>query len=202
MTKFIDAVDKVMQGVPGCSAPEAVEALRYAVIEFCTRTRVLTAWVDKSSDDLVFDTSGEEATQVVQLLDAQIDGQDATVVHRNACEIQRASAMRPILVHREDLNTSFEVLPAPDPAVPVRLFVALAPTPDATEFASFLWLAHRESLKHGALARLLAEPGTTYVNDAKAAWHMTEFQTKADEMAAQIGLNQIVAAHRLRVMPA
>lgn len=202
MTKFTDAAPKVMHGVPGCSVPEAVEALRYAVIEFCTRTRILTSWVEKQSNALTFDTTGAGATQVVQLLDAQVNGRDATVLHRNSPDLQRASVLRPVLVHGEDLNTTIAVLPEPTPPVPVRLFVALAPTPDATEFPAFLWLAHREAIKHGALARLLAEPGTTYVNDGKAAWHMTEFQTKADELAAQVGLNQVVAAHRLRVMPA
>lgn len=202
MTKFTDAVAKVMVGVPGCSVPEAVEALRYAVIEFCTRTRIVNTWAEKQSDALVFDTTGAAATQVVQLLDAKVDGRDATVLHRNSPDIERASWMRPALVHGEDLNTSLKVLPDPGVPLPVRLFVALAPTPDATEFPAFLWLAHREALKHGALARLLAEPGTTYVNDAKAVWHLTEFHTKADDLAAEIGLNQVVVAHRLRVTPA
>ncbi|MFY9479174.1 MAG: hypothetical protein WAQ08_16130 [Aquabacterium sp.] len=202
MMKFAEAAPKVMLGVPGCSVPEAVEALRFAVIEFCTRTRILSNWVERQSNALTFDTTGADATQVVQLLDAKVDGRDATVLHRNSADLERASVMRPVLLHDQDLNTSLKILPEPSPPLPVRLFVAFAPTPDATEFPDFLWLAHREALKHGALARLLAEPGTTYVNDAKAAWHLSEFQTKADELATQIGLNQVVVAHRLRVNPA
>lgn len=199
--KFIDAVDKVMHLVPGCPEQEAVEALRYAVIEFCTKSLTITRWVDKTSAALTFATTGEAATQVVGIFDARVNGVQAVVLHMNSSDLDDADDENPVITHTEDLNSSIAITPAPSTTVPVRLLVALAPTPDANEFSDHLWMMRREALKAGALARLLADPDAPYRNEQRAAVYRAQFDEAIESASVAASVNRTTSSRRLRVTP-
>lgn len=200
--KFIDAVLKFKHLLPGCPEQEAADALRFAVIEFCEKSLTITRWVDKTSAVLTFDTTGEAATQVVGLFDAYVNGVQAAVSHMNSGALDSATTDEPVITHTEDLNTSIAISPTPASVVPVRLLVAFAPTPDANEFPDHLWMMRREALKAGALARLLSEPGTTYVNEQRAAGYRQQFDEAIDSASIAASVNRATTSRRLKVAPA
>lgn len=201
--RFDDATDSFMHLLPGCSVLEAVDALRYAVIEFCRETQVLTSWVTKQSDSMTFDTTGDEATQVIALHDAFVNGVQATITGLNTHVAADATATDPQVSvgNKLNLSASMSVLPTFSPAVPVKLLVTLVPTPDAVEFDDALWLTHREALKSGALARLFAEPALPYTSDSRAAFHEGKFKQAMSDAGFKTGTT-FTNTTPLRVQPA
>lgn len=199
--KFIDAIAKLMHLVPGCPEQEAEDALRYAVIEFCTKSLTITRWVDKTSAAMTFDTTGEAATQVVGLFDARVNGEQVAVLHMNSASVDAADDDNPVITHTEDFNTSLAITPTPSSPVPVRLLVALAPTPDANEFSDHLWMMRREALKAGALARLLSAPGVTYGNPQMAVAYRAQFDEAIESASVAASVNRTTSSRRLSVTP-
>lgn len=201
-TAFADAISLFKHRVPGCPEFEAIQALRFAVIEFCKETSVLQAWVTKSSNALTFDTStGEAPTQVVGLFDAFVDGVQAGIVHLNSAQIDEADETAPVITHNDDLNTTLAITPVPATVVDVRLLVSFAPTPDANEFDTHLWTMHREALRWGALARLLREPGTRYVDPNLAGTYRADFEAAMSKASTASSVNRATTGRVLRVTP-
>lgn len=200
--KFADCINKFAHLVPGCSEPELIDALRFAVIEFCSKSFVITYWVEKTSDALTFTTSGEAATMPVGIFDAYVNNVQAPVYHLNAAAVSEADADSPVVTYLTDqLATSIQITPAPTDPVSVRMLVAMSPTPDANEYPDHLWMMRREALKAGALARLLSEPGTTYVNEARAQAYRNDFEAAIASASTAASVNRSTSTQRLRVTP-
>lgn len=198
--KFETAIEKVMHLVPGCPWSEAVDALRYAVIEFCTRSKVITYWTDKPSNAMTFDIGADAQVMPVDIFDAWVAG---TQVDALTLTDATPTDGRSYLVYDpEQLQNSIAVMPAPLTPVPVRMLMAWAPTPWATEFNDGIWMRHQEALKAGALMRLLAEPGTPYVNEARASGYAGVFNGAAISTGNRAAMNRSRPIRRLRVTPA
>jgi hypothetical protein len=201
--KFADAIDNFLHLVPGCPRFEAIEAIRFAVIEFCTKGLVQTGWVAKTTADLTFSTTtpAESPSQVVGLFDAWVGGKQVKISHINSSDLELADANNVYLVHQADLNTTLALDPPATELLSVSLLIATAPTPDANEFADSLWMMHREALRHGALARLLSDPGTPYANEGRAADYRQKFLDAITDASAQASVNRVTGSQRLRVTP-
>lgn len=195
---YIDAVSEFAHLVPGCPEPEAVRALRYSCIEFAERTSVMTQWLETTSDLMTFDfaTAG---VQIVNVFDAFADGWRVSVVPLNAPQMLRATDAVPVVVHGADMNTTLAVVPTPQIEVEVRLLAHLVPTPDSQSFSDSLWRLYRETVIDGAIRRLLAAPGTAYVDKASAGEALERFERKTSEVAAFASSMRLTPARRLRV---
>lgn len=198
---LIDAIDKFMHLVPGCPRFEAVDALRYALIEFCDRSHSLVHWVETTSDMMSFNTV-ESKMQINALFDVSVDGKRVPACYMNSDWIDEANSENPVLVHGGDMNATMAILPAPTQAAQVRLLVSMSPTPDAQDLPDWLWTRHRECLKFGMLARLMADPGATYASDSKAMFYRESFDEHVSRASAAISANTSSRASRLRVTPA
>jgi hypothetical protein len=200
--KFIDCIEKFAHLVPGCPEPQMVDALRSAVIEFCAKSMLLTRWVDKTSNALTFDMTGAAATMPVALFDAYVNGVQADIYHVNAPQLVNVTEQRPAITYSNDqIADSLAITPAPSVPVPVRLLVAVSPTPDANEYPDSLWMMRREALKAGALSRLLAEPGAPYFNDALASRYRAVFDEAMASASTLASVNRSTSTARLRVTP-
>lgn len=190
----------VLARAKGCPDSEAVDALRNAAMEFCTRTYALTI-----SRTLVL-TAGNQpwpeqyTDQVVDIVDARIAGESIPVVSANdPCVLDLGSNQRVL----QFADPSYVTLtPAPTPEVPVtlELLLVVAPGPASTGVHDVLWLRHSEALRFGALARLLMGPGS-WVMPPAAAFYGQAFERAIREAAPHYGRNRRTTARRLRVIP-
>lgn len=201
---FFDATTKFAHLVPGCPEQEAADALRYAVIELCSRAAIQTNWVQTDVDHLTFSTNTNvpAAVQLVELFDAFIGGNRVDLVHlSDADALSQAATGNTVLVFGDDLNNTMTAFRRPALGTPVRLLVAMAPTPDAEEFSDSIWRRYREPLKQGALARLLSEPGTPYVNEQRASIYAAQFEQAIHDASIQMRALRRSQGKRLRVVP-
>lgn len=199
---FADAIDKFMHLVPGCPEPEAIDALRDAVIEFCDESKSWVYWVDKASNALTFDTTTEAQAIPIGLYDAYIGSDQLSVIDLNDQALAASVTVQSLQFNRTHLWDSIALVPAPSSTVTVRMLIAWKPTPWADEFPDHLWFSRAEALKGGALSRLMANAGTPYANPAMAAVHERVFRSAIGAAAAAAGVNRRTRIQRLRVQPA
>lgn len=199
--KFTDCINKFAHLVPGALEVELVDALRFAVIEFCTKSFILTDWHTKTAADMTFDAAAT-GIMPVALFDAFVGERRADIYQVNAGQLDSATEDSPVVTYKVDqLHSSIAITPAPSGSASVRLLVAMSPTPDANEYPDHLWMMHREALKAGALARLLSEPGTPYVNEARAQAYRQIFESEIDSAKTAASVNRSTSTQRLRVTP-
>lgn len=199
---FVDAIDKFMHLVPGCPEPEAIDALRDAVIQFCDESKSWLYWVDKSSNALAFDADADAQAIPIGLYDAYIGTDQLGVYDLNDQALPAPVNTTVLTFDRTRLWDSIGLMPVPPATVTVRLLLAWKPTPWAAEFPDHLWFARAEALKSGALSRLMANAGTTYSNPQMAGVHEQTFRQAIGAASASAGVNRRSHLQRLRVRPA
>ncbi len=197
--KFDTAIEKFMHLVPGCPWTEAVDALRFAVIEFCERSTVLTYWAEKPSNAIAFDVGVDAQTVPIAIFDAYVGATQVTALSTTDAVPDDDTY---VTFDPAQLHSSIAVKPAPLAPVTVRLLMAWAPTPWATEFPDHLWLRRQEALKAGALVRLLSEPGTPYANAGTASQYVGVFAQGIEDARLAASMNRATPVRRLRVQPA
>lgn len=197
---YLDMISALLVRAKGCPEFEAVDAMRNACIEFCTETYWLT-----TGNQVVVD--GTEVpvtdlhTQVVDILDAKIDGEDVLVTHLNDPAIEQLDDGCYALQFTDPNNPQLTPPATTDAPVTIDLLLAIAPGPESTEITDLLWQRWSEALKHGALCRLLEVPGKPWSNADAANYHRANFAKAMTTAAAQAGRNRQNVARRLRVKP-
>lgn len=175
-----DAIESIRGDVPGCPEPEVIKAYRNALIEFCKRTRVMTAWVNTTTAAMAVATISADQ-QVLDILDAQLQGQDINIVGLNDRDLTTATDEEPVLTWR---NPNLpQIVPQPATSLDVQMLMVFAPGPAATTVDDAVWLRYSEDLEHGALARLMAKPGAAYSKPDVAAYHRSLFVQAMDRSA-------------------
>lgn len=168
------AVEKIAGKVPGCPEPELINAYRNALTEFCKETRVMVAWINTTTVAMAAAVISPDQ-QVIDILDALLDGEEIDIVGMNDRAVTTATDEEPVLTWR---NPNLpQVVPQPATSLDVEMLMVFAPGPAATEVEDTIWLRYSEALEHGALARLFAEPGSTYSNPALAGYHQDQFNS-------------------------
>lgn len=188
----------VLSKVKGCPSIEAEDQLRHAVREWCQKTRCLVQPARVITSDFG-DPMAMDSLYVVDVVDAEIDGEPIDVLAMNDPRIRDATDTCPVLVFADP----GELQMVPDPAQPVTvdLLLALCPGPDSTEAPDVLWQRYSEQLIHGALARLLADDGSTWAKPGKAIYHEQQWRTAITKQAGLSGRNRLQNAQRLRSTP-
>lgn len=196
---IVDAINKVAGKVPGCSELEIVSAYRYALIDFCIRTRCMTSWVTTTTNDLISPVITSDQ-QTVDILDALLDDQEIACAYMNDRAVTAATHEAPVLTWSNP-NVP-QVVPQPLVSKDLQLLLVFAPGPTATEIEDTIWMRYGEAIDHGALARLLLEPGRPYSNPQVGAFHGQQFDDAITKAAALLGSRVRTVARRLRVTPA
>jgi hypothetical protein len=188
----------VLSKVRGCPSIEAEDQMRNAVREWCSRTRCLTQPAQVITSN-ASDPIQVADMYVVDVVDAEIDGETISVLAMNDPRVTDASDTCPVLIFAEP--GQIQMVPEPGQPVTVDLLVVVSPGPDSTEAPDVLWQRFKEELLHGALYRLLAQEGETWAKPAKAAWHLTQWQAAIARQAGISGKNRLTNAQRLRSTP-
>lgn len=184
MKDIAEILPHIDQYAPGCPAPTAYFGIRQAAIDFCERTRL---W--RYEDD--FDIPGDDAegvttpygselylTELVQFDGVELTPVTADWLDRN-CRGWRAGEVTglPQYVVQTEPDTLRVV---PWQAGHLYLFLWLKPSQDAEQLPDFIIDQYRETIAHGALARILAMPGQPFSNPDLAGYFAGLFARKLD----------------------
>ena len=198
---YTDAIDPVLTRAEGCPLGFGVDALRNAAIEFCTKTQCMTTGAQVTATAGGVQIPLDLTTMwIVSIIDARINGEPVPVVAMNDPCIEEATSEYPVLLFAEP--SGLFLLPEPTIGVPIDLMLAVAPGFLSTEAPDLLWQRHSEAMLHGALSRLLAEPGKVWSNPQFAGYCRQMFDAEITKQAALYGRNRITNAQWLRSRPA
>jgi hypothetical protein len=198
--KFTDMINQVMVSVPGCPEAEAVKAMRNTCIQWCEETYCLTG-----RNQVIFTGVGIEKTdlltRVIDIIEARIGDEMVKLCAMNDPALDELEDGEHALSWTDPNNV--KLVPAATPAAPVmiEMLVAIGPGPEATEVPSILWLNSSEALEHGALYRLMEQPGRPWSNAPLAGYHQAKFLAAMKAKAASSASNRRVIATRLRTTP-
>lgn len=197
---FLDMLKGVLGQVKACPEAEAASAMRDACAEFLTETRCMLG------DDVVVTTGTVPAvadllSQVVDVVDASIEGEDVLVTYYNDPVLKDLGPSDYALTFK-DPSGELKLTPTPTAAVNLRLYRLFSLGPESTQVADWVWLRHSEALRHGCLYRLLSMSHKPWGDAGAAGFHETKFRAAITQVAAAHGINRKQVARRLRVKPA
>jgi hypothetical protein len=187
MKPLDDLLPSILPYAPSCAAPTAYFGIRQAAIEFCERTRL---W--KFEDE--FEVVETDDDQLLAPADAVIHEIDEVRFDDIPLEPKTTQWLdEQCSGWREDTGTP-SYLTQLEPNIlrlvprgtgTVNLSVWLKPSQDADELPDFIVDQHRETIAHGALARILLIPNQSFSNPNMAAAFAQMFQAKLDALSAK-----------------
>lgn len=195
MKPFNDLFDDFLAGVPGCSYPVAVGALRRAALEFCERTRVwrvaLPAHATSAGvTDYLF-APGIDRT-IVRTLSATVDGQPVLLLRPD----QAGPGAAGIVVHN---TREFSIYPAPSAGQQVVFRCALAPSRSATGLDDAIYEDHADAIATGAKAALFDMQNQPFTNPRAAIDERSRFEVAISRTIHNVGTNSNSAPVRVRM---
>jgi len=199
-----DAARKVLVHVAGCPSVLATEAMRSAAIEFLKETRLLHTGMRLTFGGQAGGScTVDMATELVDVLDAKVDGEQIRVCALNDTDGDDAVERGELVLTMLDAGT-LVLRPAPTALAPVAvdLLVVIAPGPSATEIPDTIWRSHHEALVHGTLERLMVLPQKAWTSAELGGYHAGKFRDAIAKATAHTHRNVLTPARRLRVRPA
>lgn len=190
-----NAITPLLGKLPGCPEQEVERAYLFALIEFCTKTRAMSAWVTTTTEDLKIPSLNLDQ-QIIDIIDATMDGEDLTIVMMNDRRVLSATNESPVLTW-QNVNVPV-ILPDPEETLEVQLLLAYAPGPTATTIEDTIYVRYQEAIENGALARLYAAPKSPWSDLSLVAFHKTQFDKSIEEAKAFLSKNINAAATKLR----
>lgn len=187
--KSLDAfAAHVTQYAPGCPEPTLFFGVRQAAIEFCERTRL---W--RYEDELPITL--DDAEGISAPYGAEIHEIEAVFFNGQSLEPKTTSWLDE---HMSGWRTAGQVTGFPryftqtEPdtirivpfdAGTLRLDVWLKPSQDAEQLPDWIVDQHRETIAHGALARILLMPSQAFTNPELGVAFANSFQARIDKIS-------------------
>lgn len=190
-----NAIAPLLGKLPSCPEPDVARAYLFALIEFCSKTKGMSAWVTTSTEDMKTPNLGLDQ-QVIDIIDATLDGKDLSIVMMNDRRVLTATDENPVLTW-QNVNVPM-VIPDPPEILEVQLLLAYAPGPTATTVEDTIYVRYQEALENGTLARLYAAPDAAWSKPALVAFHKGEFEKSIEEAKATFSKNVNASATKLR----
>jgi hypothetical protein len=206
---FQDMVGKVAPSAPGCPEPVMIKYIREAAIEVCKRTLI---W--RYEQDLIRLTPGEyeyeydtpDKTEVTGIIYSALNDleipfcrqEDLHAGYPDWPAIATTKRTQPQVISQ--FNTDkFVVAPVPDGdrTYDIKMFLALCPTPDATEMDKTIMDEVEEVIEHGALQHLLVISDRSWTDRELATYHAKQYSFKLGNYRAKTNLG--VGRSSLRV---
>lgn len=185
--KEIDLIlPHILPYAPGCPDPTAYFGVRQAAIEFCERTRM---W--RSEDEFPVSSEGCDAifapygAVVHEIESAFFDGLPlvpASIAYLDDCAHgwrDDLLAGLPKYVTQTEPNT---VRVVPRQAGTLKLSLWLKPAQDTDELPDFMIDQYRETIAHGALARILMMPNQSFTNLETGTFYAMSFNSKIEAL--------------------
>lgn len=196
-----DILPHILVDAPGCPSPVARRALLNAAIEFCDFTH---AWNEIQDPITLIDNqhtydvdlpTGAAVALVMSIAkpSGEIHPRTMDQVKAWLPDWQTASSTSPTVFASPSSKSQVRLFPTPKDAQRLRVTmrVAYKPTITATELPDDLVNDHLEALVHGALTRLMAEPGKAWSNPGLVGYHRDQFElaknnTRADQLSENV----------------
>lgn len=189
MKPLDDLLPSISLFAPGAAIPAVYFAVRQAAIEFCERTRL---WrfadefeVASADDDPLLAPSGSVIHEIEEVrFEGQKLAPKTTRWLDDNCLGWRENTYTgtPAYVTQTEPNVLFLV---PRGTGTVSLSVWLKPAQDADDLPDFIVDQYRETIAHGALARLLLIPNQSFTSPEMGIAFGGAFQAKLDSLCAK-----------------
>jgi hypothetical protein len=196
--------DLVVPDLPGCPLVVVEAALRRAAIAFCEQSLVWKAEHDEI--DVVSGTADyafvPPSGAVVHAIDyAEFDGEEIES-HAGRTDIEIEDWRNETGTPEYVLGgaTSLLLVPEPDVDGTLTLTVILKPTPTATGVEDFIFNEYRETIVHGALARLMQSPRKPYTDAALSVMHQQQFAIGAGQAGNRVARDYTRAPLRTSIL--
>ena len=182
MKIWSDFYDLLLPDLPGCPVTAADSALRQSAIAFFEQS---LAW--QAGHQPVFVTTGvaeyafspPEGTVVHAITHAVLDGEEiGPFVGEKNIPIRSWRRQTGKLRYVLGGPSSLTLVPAPDINGLLAMTVALKPSATSTGIEDTLFNEYRETIIHGAMARLMLSPKKPYTDIQLAAYHRQQFIIK------------------------
>lgn len=200
---YKDMVAGMFSRAKGLPRAEAADAMRDTCIDFCKRTYALVTGAEvaiNGTEVPAIDFVG----MVLDIVEARIPGKSVLVTYINDPRADDIEAGNDpdydyAITYAEPNNAQLVPAATEDAPVTVEFLLAVAPGPESTEVDDFIWQRYSDGLKHGALYRVLEEPGRPWSNPSSAAYHKTEYERAVRAGESFASKNRRVVAQELRV---
>lgn len=202
--------------VPACSEPYAIQALRSACIEFCSKTLLFQEVSAYSSvagvADIELDIpTGAVLSKVLSVMWKRKE-LDAVTVETVRDPAALRGSFTGVTAEQQDPRVFFQKTPAaaeislyPIPpaseAGVITVKAAFTPSRVASAVPDFLFEDWVEEIAAGAAVRLMLTPEQPFTNPAMAGVHKQMFDGGLRSAVVQARHGQVVAASRVRLVP-
>jgi hypothetical protein len=190
---FSDFLPEISHLIAGCPEPTAINAVRNATIEFCTRTNVWQETQDAvtlTATDFPYTLEALTGATVVTVLDVSVEGRsiDPTTIDaldKNSYNWRANTGPMPEGYYQPNPD-EVVLYPALSEAKSVVFRVSYAPTRAATGVVDHIYQIHLEAIAAGALARLMAIPMQPWSNPKMALYYSSVFNTAKNSAAMDV----------------
>jgi len=185
-TPYTDFLKEVLPFVPGCPRSVAINAIRNAVIEFCSDTEYWQETLDAvslSASSLPYTIPAPNTDAMyTNLLRATVDGYPLDEAPMDVLDMRvpgwqsQTGAPRAWYQNVPGELRLYPIPPDTDPAS-VVLRVAYQPTRTSSGVDERIWLAYAEEISAGALQRLMDMPSKPWSNETSAKKYDDKFSS-------------------------
>lgn len=204
MKPWIDFYDLAKPDLPNCPDGALDSALRQSAIDFCEQS---FAWrYEHPSVAVTVGTSqyefGPPSGAVVHAITYAKFNDNEIEVGVDADHMRiwkwRDQTGTPQYVLGGDTNLT--LVPNPDIEGTLTMIVVLKPSPDAESVDDFLFNEYRETIVHGAKARLMLSPKKPYGNPEMSVYHQAQFIAKTGAAGTRVARNYTRAPLQTSIM--
>lgn len=159
---------ELMTFANGCPVPMAESKARQAAIEFFRRTRAWVEWLDPvtsiASALAEYDMEPPTGADVIRIERATISGNQIPIVSsRDVTQDWARQPMNELQLVSRDLKT-FHLGGTAAAGLLIQVQAALIPSRASTGIPDDLFEKYVDDIAHGARAKILSIPGTTFYN--------------------------------------
>jgi hypothetical protein len=181
MIKFEDMLNDVLPDVPGCATDLAVNALRNAAIELCTKSWIYTQPSDPQDtvkDQAEYDLDTFNGYKTIGIVSAYFD--DAKLIPIGGTSLNRSNLHwaddvgTPTNYYSLDYTT-VRLYRIPDVVGTLNTTVALTPTKTSSGIENYIYDLYSEALAAGAKARLMLIPSKPFTDPNTSREYRLQF---------------------------
>lgn len=213
MTSYDAFLPRILIDAYGCPEIVAVQAIRDSVIEFCVRSN----FIQRTHDPITavasisdYDFSPPTDQLVVKVMkcwfkNIELIPISPDYVSASAFYNQNIAGNAPIIgtpiSFLQNTERSFSIYPLPlataEGALTLR--TSLKPTRSSSFCEDAIYEDYAETIAHGALSKLLASPGKTYLNVAAAEMHGSAFNSGINDARQKVSRGHVRSQLQVRM---
>jgi hypothetical protein len=213
MVSYDAFLPRVLIDAYGCPEIVATQAIRDAVIEFCSRSN----FIQRDHDPITvvtgisdYDLEPPAGQLVVKILKCWFkmtelspiapDFVNSPAFYNSSIPDNAPSISTPLSFTQKDERT-FSIYPSSKDTVAngLTLRISLKPTRSSTTCEDSIFEDYAETIAHGALARLLVSPGKAYMNVAAAGMHGAAFNTGINDARQRASRGHVRSGMQVRM---